>query len=380
MTNQIKYKWASLGTGVIANELAQALEALGGKLYSVANRTYDKGVAFAEKYGIEKVYQEIDEVFKDPEVDIIYISTPHNTHINFLRKALAAGKHVLCEKSITLNSEELAEAIQLAEENHVKLAEAMTIFHMPIYRKLSEIVESGKLGPLKVIQMNFGSYKEYDMTNRFFNRNLAGGALLDIGVYALSFVRWFMTSQPTEMVSQVKLAPTGVDEQAGILLTNAEGEMATVTLSLHAKQPKRGTIAYDKGYIELYEYPVRKFAINVDLCRYFLHRTFPSSVSVSCSVPCGFGRGGRALSPSSPRRGGGLLVAAALPSCAKPPGRPALRRFRRRRLGAGVRRSRHGRRKGRLPARAACVRRQAAALRARRRQYVRRRRHGARRV
>ena len=255
MTNQIKYNWASLGTGVIANELAQALEALGGKLYSVANRTYDKGVAFAEKYGIEKVYEEIDQVFEDPEVDIIYISTPHNTHINYLRKALAAGKHVLCEKSLTLNSEELTEAIQLAEENHVKLAEAMTIFHMPIYRKLSEIVESGKLGPLKVIQMNFGSYKEYDMTNRFFNRNLAGGALLDIGVYALSFVRWFMTSQPTEMVSQVKLAPTGVDEQAGILLTNAEGEMATVTLSLHAKQPKRGTIAYDKGYIEIYEYP-----------------------------------------------------------------------------------------------------------------------------
>ena len=255
MTNQIKYNWASLGTGVIANELAQALEALGGKLYSVANRTYDKGVAFAEKYGIEKVYEEIDQVFEDPEVDIIYISTPHNTHINYLRKALAAGKHVLCEKSITLNSEELTEAIQLAEENHVKLAEAMTIFHMPIYRKLSEIVESGKLGPLKVIQMNFGSYKEYDMTNRFFNRNLAGGALLDIGVYALSFVRWFMASQPTEMVSQVKLAPTGVDEQVGILLTNAEGEMSTVTLSLHAKQPKRGTIAYDKGYIELYEYP-----------------------------------------------------------------------------------------------------------------------------
>ena len=112
MTNQIKYKWASLGTGVIANELAQALEALGGKLYSVANRTYDKGVAFAEKYGIEKVYEEIDQVFEDPEVDIIYISTPHNTHIQFLRKALAAGKHVLCEKSITLNSEELEEAMQ----------------------------------------------------------------------------------------------------------------------------------------------------------------------------------------------------------------------------------------------------------------------------
>ena len=249
------YNWATLGTGVIANELAQALEQQGRKLYSVANRTYDKGLAFAEKYGIDKVYQNIDDVFDDPEVDIIYISTPHNTHINFLRKALAKGKHVLCEKSITLNADELNEAIKLAEDNHVVLAEAMTIFHMPIYRQLSEIIASGKLGELKIIQMNFGSYKEYDMTNRFFNRHLAGGALLDIGVYALSFVRWFMTSQPTEMVSQVKLAPTGVDEQAGILLTNAEGEMATVTLSLHAKQPKRGTIAYDKGYIELYEYP-----------------------------------------------------------------------------------------------------------------------------
>ncbi|WP_161978947.1 Gfo/Idh/MocA family protein [Streptococcus sp. S784/96/1] len=255
MTEGKQYNWATLGTGVIANELAQALEKQGRKLYSVANRTYDKGVAFAQKYGIEKVYEAIDEVFEDPEVDIIYISTPHNTHINFLRKALANGKHVLCEKSITLNSEELAEAIQLAEENHVVLAEAMTIFHMPIYRKLSEVVASGKLGELKLIQMNFGSYKEYDMTNRFFSRDLAGGALLDIGVYAISFVRWFMSSTPNQMASQVKLAPTGVDEQVGILLTNAEGEMATIALSLHAKQPKRGTIAYDKGYIELYEYP-----------------------------------------------------------------------------------------------------------------------------
>lgn len=255
MAEMKQYNWATLGMGVIANELAQALESQGRKLYSVANRTYDKGVAFAQKYGIEKVYKEIDEVFEDPEVDIIYISTPHNTHIQFLRKALAKGKHVLCEKSITLNSEELAEAIELAEKNHVVLAEAMTIFHMPIYRKLTEVVASGKLGELKLIQMNFGSYKEYDMTNRFFSRELAGGALLDIGVYALSFVRWFMSSTPNQIVSQVKLAPTGVDEQVGILLTNAEGEMATITLSLHAKQPKRGTIAYDKGYIELYEYP-----------------------------------------------------------------------------------------------------------------------------
>ncbi|WP_303974034.1 Gfo/Idh/MocA family protein [Streptococcus merionis] len=249
------YNWATLGTGVIANELAQALQSQGRRIYSVANRTHEKGLAFAQKYGIDKVYDKIDDVFDDPDVDIIYISTPHNTHINFLRKALAAGKHVLCEKSITLNSDELDEAIQLAQENNVVLAEAMTLFHMPLYRQLPALIDSRELGPLKMIQMNFGSYKEYDMTNRFFSRSLAGGALLDIGVYALSFIRWFMSESPSQILSQIKLAPTGVDEQVGMLLTNAAGEMATVTLSLHAKQPKRGTLIYEKGYIEIFDYP-----------------------------------------------------------------------------------------------------------------------------
>lgn len=250
-----EYKWATLGCGVIANELAQALAANGRKLYAVANRTHAKAVAFAERYGIEKAYDQIDDVFDDDEVDIIYISTPHNTHISYLRKALRAGKHVLCEKSITLNAEELTEAVQLAQHNHVILAEAMTIYHMPIYRQLRARMDVGDFGELRLLQMNFGSYKPYDMTNRFFNRSLAGGALLDIGVYALSFVRWFMSSAPDQIVSQVKYAPTGVDEQASLLLKNKEEEMATVILSLHAKQPKRGTISFDRAYIELFDYP-----------------------------------------------------------------------------------------------------------------------------
>lgn len=251
----VQYRWATYGVGVIGHQLAEAMQKLGGNLYAVGNRTHEKAVRFAEEYGIEKVYDDPDEMFTDENVDIIYISTPHNTHSRLLQKALVSGKHVLCEKSITLNSDELERAVNLAKEHNVILAEAMTIYHMPIYRKLNEIIGSGKLGPLKVIQMNFGSYKEYDMTNRFFNRNLAGGAMLDIGVYALSFVRWFMSSCPTQISSQVKFAPTGVDEQAGILLMNDEQEMATVMLSLHAKQPKRGMISFDRGYVELYEYP-----------------------------------------------------------------------------------------------------------------------------
>lgn len=251
----IKYNWATYGCGVIGNQLAQAMQALGGSLYSVGNRTHSKAVEFAQKYGISKIYDKPEEMFTDENVDIIYISTPHNTHIPLLRKALSAGKHVLCEKSITLNSEELDEAVAIAKENNVVLGEAMTIFHMPIYRKLKELQDSGRFGKLNLIQMNFGSYKEYDMSNRFFNRNLAGGAMLDIGVYALSFTRWFMSEAPDQVQSQVRYAPTGVDEQAGILLQNAQGEMASIILSLHSKQPKRGTISFDKAYVELYEYP-----------------------------------------------------------------------------------------------------------------------------
>lgn len=247
--------WAVIGTGVIANEMAQALQRMDKTLYGVANRTQAKAIDFAKKYGVKKVYDEIDEVFDDENVDIIYLATSHNTHYQFMKKALEHGKHLFVEKSITLNSRELDEMMALAKEKKLILAEAMTIWHMPIYKELWKIVQSGELGKMQIMTVNFGSFKEYDMTNRFFNRNLAGGAMLDIGVYALSFIRWFMDSKPNNLVSQVKSAPTGVDEQAGLLLTNEEGQMASVMISLHSKQPKRGMVSCEKGYIEIMEYP-----------------------------------------------------------------------------------------------------------------------------
>ena len=172
--------WAVLGTGVIANEMAQALQKMGKSLYAVGNRTYQKAVDFAEKYGVQKVYDQIDDMFEDENVDIIYITSPHNTHYAFMKKALQHGKHLLVEKSITLNSRELDQMIALAQEKNLILAEAMTIWHMPIYKKLWNIVKEGALGKVQIITMNFGSFKEYNMKNRFFNLNLAGGAMLDI--------------------------------------------------------------------------------------------------------------------------------------------------------------------------------------------------------
>ena len=120
------------------------------------------------------------------------------------------------------------------------------------------------LGKVQMIQLNFGSYKEYNMKNRFFNMDLAGGALLDIGVYALSIARSFMESKPDQVLSQVKFAPTGADEQAGILLMNKEAQMATLALSLHSKQPKRAVISCENGYIEIMEYPRADQAVIVE--------------------------------------------------------------------------------------------------------------------
>lgn len=250
-----EYNLAVLGTGVIANETATAMAKNGRRLYAVGNRTHEKAVAFAEKYGIEKVYDDFNDMFTDPDIDIIYITTPHNTHIDFMKKAIENKKHILVEKSITLNSDELSETVKLARKNGVVIGEAMTIYHMPIFKELKKILDSDELGRVNLITANFGSFKPYDMNNRFFNRNLAGGAMLDIGVYALSFVRYFFDSSPNDTLSQVKYAPTGVDEQSGLLLMNDEGQMASVMLSLHSKQPKRAMISCERGYIEIMEYP-----------------------------------------------------------------------------------------------------------------------------
>jgi len=250
-----RLRWGVIGCGIIANQMAQALALEGRIIDGVANRTQDKAIAFAEKYGVGRVYDSIDELIASPDIDAVYLTTPHNTHITYLRKALAAGKHVLCEKAITLNSDELDEACEIAAAHGVVLMDACTILHMPLYKELVRRAKAGDFGPVNLVQENFGSYKDYDMRNRFFNRNLAGGALLDIGVYSITLARLFLESCPGEMVSLMNPAPTGVDEMDGILMRNAEGQMVSITLTMHSKQPKRAMISADKAYIEIMEYP-----------------------------------------------------------------------------------------------------------------------------
>lgn len=179
-------KWAVLGCGVIANEMAVALQKNGKNIYAVGNRTHEKAAAFAEKYGIGKVYDDFHEMFTDPEVDVIYITTPHNTHLGFMKEAIANGKHILVEKSITLNSDELDEAIALAKEKGVIIGEAMTIYHMPIYKELKKFLDSGRLGRVNLITMNFGSFKEYNMEETASSTGISQAARCLISAYTHS--------------------------------------------------------------------------------------------------------------------------------------------------------------------------------------------------
>lgn len=250
-----KINWAILGPGVIAKDFAKAIAEVNGSIYAVGARSIEKAEKFSSEFNVEKVYGNYNEMLKDDKIDIVYISTPHSNHYEYIMESLRNNKHVLCEKAITVNSNQLSEIVSLAKEKNLIVAEAMTIYHMPLYRKLRKFVDDGKLGKIKMIQVNFGSLKEYDVTNRFFSPDLAGGALLDIGTYALSFTRYFLSSQPNEILTTVKKFETGVDEQSGIILKNADDEMAVVSLTMRAKQPKRGIVCGELGYITVENFP-----------------------------------------------------------------------------------------------------------------------------
>lgn len=247
--------WGILGTGLIAHEMAAALQAVNGEIYAVCGTSMEKAESFARECGVQKAYGSADEMLQDEGVDIVYIATPHNSHYEWMLKSLKAGKHVFCEKSVTVNSRQLEECAKLAQQKGLVICDGTTLLHMPLYKKLKQMITDGVIGDVKMIQVNFGSCKEYDVKNRFFSKELAGGALLDIGVYAASFARYFMKSRPDTVLTTANYFETGVDETSGILLKNPDGEMAVIALTMRAKQPKRGVIAGEKGFIEINDYP-----------------------------------------------------------------------------------------------------------------------------
>ncbi|AYW46511.1 Gfo/Idh/MocA family oxidoreductase [Tetragenococcus koreensis] len=249
-----RFNWCIIGSGWIAHEMGDVLQQLDG-IYGVFNHSKEEAKKYAEEYNVSHVFTKEEEMLADENIDIVYVATPHNLHYQFTKNALLAGKNVFAEKVITVNSEQLEECVAIAKEKNLMIMEGMTLYHMPLFKEMKRRIETGDIGKVKLVQVNFGSHKEYDTTHRFFSKELAGGALLDIGVYALSFARFFLEQKPNVVLSTVNYFETSVDEESGILMKNEQGQMVVTALTMRAKQPKRGVVVGEKGYIEIEEYP-----------------------------------------------------------------------------------------------------------------------------
>ena len=247
-------KWAIMGTGRIANDFAESMNNL-HEIYGIASRDPEKAEAFKSKHNVQKTYGSYKEMLEDKNVDIVYIATVNSQHYMNIMDCLNHNKHVFCEKAIWGNKSDMKKAYGLAKSKNLFLGEAMTIYYMPLYKKLKKMINEGDLGKIKFVQADFGSLNDDDPSSRFFSRDLGGGAMLDIGTYALSFVLYFMSCSPCEIKNVMSKYRTGVDEMWGIVLKNKEEEIGNVNLTFRAKLPKRGVIAGEKAYVTVYDYP-----------------------------------------------------------------------------------------------------------------------------
>ena len=188
-------KWGIIGAGNIAHSFAKDFKYVQeGQIRAVASRSIIKGQAFGIKHHIDKVYSDYTHLYHDPEVQVVYVATPHNFHLQNCKDALNAGKAVVCEKPICTNAEDLQILIDLAAEKGTYLMEALWTYFLPAINTSLDWINAGKIGRISTIKANFGFKAHYDPEHRLFNPELAGGALLDIGIYPLALC-WLLLKQ-----------------------------------------------------------------------------------------------------------------------------------------------------------------------------------------
>lgn len=210
-------RWGILSTGNIAKKFAIGLQsAQNAKLLAIGSRSQDSAEAFAREFDIPNVHATYESLVNDPDVDAIYIGTPHVFHADNMKLCLNAGKHVLCEKPITINSPELEECIALAQEKNLFLMEAMWMRFIPAILEIQRLIEEDTIGDIRLIQADFSSYLPFQAEHRAFNPHLGGGALLDVGVYPIWFATFFL-GMPQTVQSHAVIGESGVDEQCTML-------------------------------------------------------------------------------------------------------------------------------------------------------------------
>ncbi len=239
-----------LGAGNIAGVMATTLQPLKDvTCYAVAARDKDRAQVFADKFGFAKAYGSYKDMLEDPQVELVYIATPHSHHYEHIRLCLEHGKHVLCEKAFTANAKQAEEVMRLAESKGLLLAEAMWIRYMPMAATIREVVNSGIIGRPTSLSANLGYPLEHQARN--VKLSLCGGALLDLGVYVLNFASMIFGDEIESMAANCVKYHTGVDAQETIMLTYRDGRMATLYATMLAQTDRHGVINGTNGYIEI---------------------------------------------------------------------------------------------------------------------------------
>lgn len=253
-------KWAIMATGNIANKFARTINAMkengeAQELEACASRTLDKAKDFAKQYEIAKAYGSYEEMLADEAVEAVYVATPNNLHYENCKACLNAGKHVLCEKPFTVSATEAKELFLLAKEKGLFIMEGFWIRFLPALQKMQEIIQSGAIGNVMYARSDYGFIAKGARRERKFAPELAGGALLDIGIYNLGFMRMVMgDTNPVEYQANYHLNEFGTDDFSTIMMKYPNGTSAHIATSIGMDIPRNAAVFGTKGAIYLNDF------------------------------------------------------------------------------------------------------------------------------
>lgn len=248
-----KIRWGLIGLGSIARRFSNCFPfAPDAEIYAVASRSKDKADAFGAEFGATKRYGSYEALVNDPNVDVVYIGTPHNFHLAHTLMSLDAGKPVLCEKPFAVNAREAKIMIARAREKNLFLMDAFWTRCFPAMHKLRELLAERAIGDVMLVQADFG-YRTPGINpeSRTYSPDLAGGALLDVGSYCVQLASMVYGKQPDDIVSQYTLGSTGVDEFSVSVLKYSAYEMATITTAIRLSTPQEARVVGTKGYVAI---------------------------------------------------------------------------------------------------------------------------------
>jgi dihydrodiol dehydrogenase / D-xylose 1-dehydrogenase (NADP) len=246
-------RWGILSTGSIAHSFVKDLKLIpDAELVAVGSRSQSTADSFGDMHDIPNRHSSYEALANDPDVDVIYVATPHTIHLENSILCMKAGKAVLCEKALTINAREAEEMIRVAREEKVFLMEAMVTRHFPVTHQILDWINEGKIGEVRMVKATRGARGKFDNFTRHLNPELGGGSLLDVGIYVISFASMIYGKAPLKSVGYGYIGSSGSDEQGAALLEYDAGALAILTYALRTETVNEAYIFGTEGYIKVF--------------------------------------------------------------------------------------------------------------------------------